>query len=269
MIFMLERPGGQIAVHDDGSADGPVVVLVAGMGDLASSWDAVVGPLVADGRRVLRPEVRGHGDSDATFTEHGVEATASDLAALLDHVGRPAVLVGASFATASVAWVAAEHPERVEALVLVAPEENVEPKPAAGRAVSLLLRPGWGPPAWAAFYRSLAKGRRPAGFGAHMAALRADLRRPGHLASLRALAVSLTAGTGRRVFDEIAVPTLVLVGDRDPELGEPRAVVDALVARVPDAQGLVIEECGHFPALQRPDALAEALLRFLARSARA
>ena len=121
MSFFLSRPGGQIAVHDDGPADGPVAVLVSGMGDLACVWDDVVGPLVADGYRVLRPELRGHGASDTSFTEHGVEATAGDIAALLDHLGRKAVLVGCSFAAAAVAWAAAERPEAVGAAVLVAP----------------------------------------------------------------------------------------------------------------------------------------------------
>ncbi|MCL2468549.1 MAG: alpha/beta hydrolase [Micrococcales bacterium] len=269
MGFSLSRPGGQIAVYDDGPADGPVVVLVSGMGDLASAWDDVVGPLVGAGYRVVRPELRGHGGSGTSFAEHGVEATAGDIAALLDHLERTAVVVGCSFAAASVAWAAAERPEAVEAVVLVAPEENAEPKPKGARMVSALLRPGWGPPAWAWFYRQLAKGRRPARFDEHLAALRADLRRPGHLASLRALALSLVAGTGRHVFDEITAPTLVVVGDRDPEIGEPRAVVDGFVARLPDAQGLVVDECGHFPALQRPDVLVEALQGFLSQTAHA
>lgn len=257
MTHFLTRPEGRIAYTDDGT--GPLVVLVPGMGDLRTTWRELTVPLLSDGYRVVTMDLRGHGDSDATFTEHGQQATADDVQAMLDHLGagpqRPAVLVGASFAAGSVSRVAALAPEQVAGLVLVAFAANDVPAPAAARQVRLLLRRPWGPAAWAWFSRRLNRGRRAPWLGEHLAAVRADLRRPGHLESLLDLALALLAGTGDPLTDQVHVPTLVLVGASDPESPDPAAHLAQTLARLPHApaRGLLVPEAGHFPQSQRPD----------------
>lgn len=61
----------------------------------------------------------------------------------------------------------------------------------------------------------------------------------------------------------IRIPTLVLVGDRDPLTPPIRAreMADAL----PDAQPVVVPDCGHASTLEQPDAVNTALLDWLAR----
>ena len=57
------------------------------------------------------------------------------------------------------------------------------------------------------------------------------------------------------------VPTLVLVGDRDPLTPPIRAreMADAL----PDAQLVIVPGCGHASTLEQPDAVNAALLEWL------
>ncbi|PZU71780.1 alpha/beta fold hydrolase [Brevundimonas sp.] len=59
----------------------------------------------------------------------------------------------------------------------------------------------------------------------------------------------------------IRVPTLVLVGDRDPLTPPIRAreMADAL----PDAQLVIVPGCGHASTLEQPDAVNAALLEWL------
>ena len=57
--------GIELAVAEDGPDDGPVVVLLHGFPELGFSWRHQVGPLAAAGYRVLVPDMRGFGDSDA------------------------------------------------------------------------------------------------------------------------------------------------------------------------------------------------------------
>ncbi len=59
----------------------------------------------------------------------------------------------------------------------------------------------------------------------------------------------------------IRVPTLVLVGDRDPLTPPIRAreMADAL----PDAQLVIVPDCGHASTLEQPDAVNAALLDWL------
>lgn len=63
----------------------------------------------------------------------------------------------------------------------------------------------------------------------------------------------------------VDVPALVVYGERESgsELGGA-----ALVAALPRARMLVLEDCGHFPFVERPDALLAAVRDFLAEAER-
>lgn len=87
----LSRPEGRIGY--DVAGDGPLVVLVPGMGDLRAAYRFLAPALRARGYRVACTDLRGHGDSDATFSSYGDEETAADVVALITELGGPAVIV--------------------------------------------------------------------------------------------------------------------------------------------------------------------------------
>src|SRR5947209_8914556 len=118
-VSWLSRPEGRVAYEVAGT--GPLVVCVPGMGDLRASYRFLRPALVAAGYRVVLMDLRGHGDSDTSFTQYGDEATAEDITALLEHLGSPAVLVGNSMAAGAAVLVAARRPAGVSGLVLVGP----------------------------------------------------------------------------------------------------------------------------------------------------
>jgi pimeloyl-ACP methyl ester carboxylesterase len=68
----LPRPEGRLGY--DIAGDGPLVVLVPGMGTCGSATAS--SPWRDAGYRVACTDLRGHGDSDATFTSYGDEETA-------------------------------------------------------------------------------------------------------------------------------------------------------------------------------------------------
>src|ERR1035438_4053398 len=70
----LGRPGGRIGY--DVAGTGPLLVLVPGMGDLRAGYRFLVPALRAAGYRVACTDLRGHGDSDTTFSSYGDQATA-------------------------------------------------------------------------------------------------------------------------------------------------------------------------------------------------
>ena len=76
----LVRPEGRVAY--DVSGQGPLVVLVPGMGDLRGAYRFLAPQLREAGYRVACTELRGHGDSDATFSSYGDVETADDVVAL-------------------------------------------------------------------------------------------------------------------------------------------------------------------------------------------
>src|SRR5215470_6143236 len=104
----LERPEGRIAY--DVTGEGPLVICSPGMGDLRSVYRFFAPPLVDAGFQAATMDLRGHGESDATFGSYDDVATGTDLVALAKHLGGPAVLVGNSMSAGAAVWAAAEAP---------------------------------------------------------------------------------------------------------------------------------------------------------------
>lgn len=66
-------------------------------------------------------DFRGNGSSDRPRDGHNLEGYASDTRAALRHIGVPAVVAGHSMGGKVAQYVAAEHPENLQKLILVAP----------------------------------------------------------------------------------------------------------------------------------------------------
>ena len=125
MQLTIPVEGGVLAADDSGG-DGPPLVLVhAGWTD-RSSWAGVAGRL-AGRYRIISYDARGFGASpppQAPFSQLG------DLVAVLDHTGVPrAALAGHSGGGGTAIGLAVTHPERVAALVLLAPGVQDYPWP--------------------------------------------------------------------------------------------------------------------------------------------
>jgi pimeloyl-ACP methyl ester carboxylesterase len=264
-LHHLDRPEGRIAFTDTGS--GPLVVAVPGMGDLRSTYDELV-PLLTDaGYRVVVTDLRGHGDSDTTFTVHGDEATARDVLALVEHLDAgPAVLLGVSMGASAAAWAAAERPDLVRGLVLITPFLR---DPASGTKAQLLrvvyrvlFAKPWGAAFWSWYYTSVSRGRRSPRHAEHVAAVGAALRKPGHLRSFRQLAVSLDHSVVERRLGEVQAPALVLIGALDSDYPDPATEFPWIQERI-DARCVLVPESGHYSQHQAPDVVAAEALEFL------
>jgi len=257
----LDRPGGRIGY--DVAGEGPLVVLVPGMGDLRAAYRFLAPALRAAGYRVACTDLRGHGDSDATFSSYGDEETADDVAALICELGGPAVIVGNSMAAGSAVLAAAQRPELVSGLVLVGPFVR-NPAVGAGRRVLLrvAMAPLWAAISWKSYLPKLYAGRRPADFGEYRAQVVAGLRRPGY-----ARAFSLTTRTSHAAAEarlaDVTAPALIVMGEQDPDFGDPAGEA-AWIAQAIGAQVVLVPEAGHYPQSQRPDITTAAVLRFLA-----
>ncbi|HXB17122.1 MAG TPA: alpha/beta hydrolase [Solirubrobacteraceae bacterium] len=109
--------GVELSVTDAGS--GPAVVLCHGFPELAYSWRHQVQPLLDAGYRVLVPDMRGYGASSAPgeVDAYDVVSLCGDMVGLLDSIGESqAIFVGHDWGANVVWWLAAIHPERVQAV---------------------------------------------------------------------------------------------------------------------------------------------------------
>jgi pimeloyl-ACP methyl ester carboxylesterase len=259
----LTHPG-QGAIAYDVQGSGPLVVLVPGMGDLRAGYRFVAPAIVAAGYTVVTTDLRGHGDSDSTFTSYGTADTAGDIRALIEHLGEPAVVVGNSMAAGSAVIVAGQKPELVAGLVLVGP--FVRPPATSGFELlmfrAMMARP-WAAAAWKAYMPTLYSGTKPADFAEYRATVAASLARPGYTR-----AFSLTTHADHTPAAEslasVTAPTLVVMGDKDPDFKDPQGEAD-WIAETLHGTAVMIPDAGHYPQSQQPAAVTSAVLAFLAQ----
>jgi pimeloyl-ACP methyl ester carboxylesterase len=258
-IHHLDRPGGQIAYRLTG--DGPLVVCIPGMGELASSYRSTVPALVDAGFRVAVVDLRGHGASDAGFDRYDDVAAGEDLLALVDELGGPAVLVGTSMGAGAAAWAAAERPHAVSGLVLIGPfVRNTPMNPLLVAAFRIAMSGPWARPVWLRYLPSLYAGDRPEDFAEHLAEVDTSLRRPGYTAAFVRTTRTSHAPVEARL-DEVTAPALVIMGTEDPDFPDPAAEARWLADRL-RADVTLVDRAGHYPQSQRPDVVNPALIDF-------
>jgi pimeloyl-ACP methyl ester carboxylesterase len=255
----LERGEGRIGY--DVRGEGPLIVCLPGMGDLRSVYRHTVPALVAAGFRVATMDLRGHGDSDATFSSYDDVAAGSDALALIDHLGGPAVLVGNSMSGGASVWAAAQEPAKIAGLALVGPfVRNGKPNPLLTFAFRLLLLRPWGPAASRTYYRRSYPGRPPADLAEHVDRIATSLRRPGRWKAFQRTTRTNHAPAEARL-GEVRAPALVVMGTKDPDWSDPTAearwVADALHAEL-----LLVPEAGHYPQAEYPEIVNPALVAF-------
>ena len=257
----LAVPGGNLGYDVQG--EGPLVLLVPGVGQLRAAYRFLTPVLVKAGYTVASADLRGHGASDASFASYGDVETAADITSLIRKLGTPAVIVGNSLAAGAAVIVAAEDPDLVDGLVLVGPFVR---EPASSNALTrallriMMARP-WAAAAWKAYLSTLNAGRRPTDFTADRAAAVASIKRPGY-----ARAFNLTIRTDHvragHSLAAVTAPTLVVMGDKDPDFPDPKAEAD-WIARAVGGTAVMIEDAGHYPQSQQPESTSTAVVSFL------
>ena len=251
---------------DEGS--GPTLLLVHGSAAACEFWWSVV-PALAGDFRVVAPSLPGFGTSPRLAgPPRDLGPYADAVAALLREIGaEPAVVAGHSLGGLVCARLATEHPQMVRTLVLVDSGGVAMGRIRLALIVRALLAVG-------------AVVRRPR-------VTRAILRRPGLRRRLFARALykpdALDAATFATLLrgavapglsdavvagaheqetlsvPKIAVPITVIWGRNDRIL--PLRLGVDLVARVPSAVLDVIDDAGHAPMLEQPEAFVAALRR--------
>ncbi|MEU0878030.1 alpha/beta hydrolase [Lentzea sp. NPDC005914] len=277
MTEFLELDGGRLAY--DVIGEGPLIVLAHGMGDNRAAYRDVAASLSDAGYRVASVDMRGHGESSTGWASYTRTDSAADLLAVVRHLGGPAVLVGHSFTGGSVTIAAAQEPELVSAIVQISPFTRAQKLDFGGlfsharyrKGMALLMGAGMlrSVGLWKRYLDHAYPGTKPAGFAEHLAALDADLRRPGRMAVVSAMGMSAPTDAGA-VLGDIRCTALVVEGSLDPDWTDPRAEGEGIVAAMPSGLGRVevIEGAGHYPHVQFPAEVVTAVLAFLGADAR-
>jgi len=244
----------------EGSPSAPVVVLLGSLGTTMAVWDGQLAAL-QPWFRLLRAEHPGHGGAGVPPGPGSVEALGQRLVGLIDRLGvARAHVVGLSLGGLVGMWLAVNHPDRVDRLVLacVAPRFNA-PESYRQRALSVRAQ-GTGSLVAGAMARWFAAPTAPANaeIVARYSAMLAGIEAEGYAYCCEAVA---GADLGPDLA-HITAPTLVVGGALDtvvtPELAT------AAARAIPGAGLYVLPGGAHLVNVEQPAAFNEAVLRHLA-----
>jgi pimeloyl-ACP methyl ester carboxylesterase len=246
--------GVRLAVRTAGPPTGRGVVFLHGWAQSSRAWThQLTGPLARD-YRLVAADLRGHGDSDVPAGGYdSPRAWAGDVAALLDYVGRPAVLVGWSYGGLVITdYVRCHGTEGVAGLVLVGAVTEIGRGHPGGRTgpgmrsvlpEALSGDPDVAGPALRAFVTGMAHDARPSRFAS--ALVEDALRVPGRVRA----ALFARDEDNADVLAGIDVPTLAVHGDADTVVLPSAA--EYAVGLVPGATLTLFEHTGHLPFAER------------------
>jgi pimeloyl-ACP methyl ester carboxylesterase len=250
---------------------GPPVVLVHGLGGLATNWRLVAPPLASE-RRVILPELPGHGGSEPLPGAQTIDPFADAVLAVAEAAdGVPAVWVGHSLGGLVALRAAVRRPDAVTGVVVAAGAGISSAQRISEVALTLLgtVRPGRIAGRRATRVAHSRLGRRltfgwwgvadPDGFDPDMAEAFL-LGPPQHTDTLTA-GRALVASDPRAELDRVGCPCLCLWGANDNWVPLRDGVEYARRLRAPLR---AIADCGHLLIGERPEAVVAAIRDFLA-----
>lgn len=239
------------------------VVLLHGFPFNRTLWRGQVESL-SRARRVVAPDLRGHGETSLAQGPATMEEMAEDVAALLDEleVGR-AVVGGLSMGGYVALAFLRAHPERVGALVLAdtrAQADSDDARRTREETAQRALSAGMGPIADAMLPKLLAPAtrvRRP-DVVARVREMILGTKPEGAAAALRGMALRRDQSD---LLGTINVPTLIVVGSEDAIT--PPSDAEAMRVKIGGARLVKIEGAGHVSNVERPGEFDRALAEFL------
>lgn len=239
---------------------GPCALLIHAFPFDRRMWRHVAQPL-AEKRRVLAPDLRGFGHASSMPSPRTLDEHADDLARLLDSRSiDKASLVGLSMGGYIALAFAERHPTRLSQLALCDSRAQADSDAQkAGRKQSMALVSSQGVPA-------LYAGLEPRLFAPEPLPIAVDMMRAiatsqSRDGTLSALAAMRDRPDRSDVWSALTIPTLCVVGRHDAIT--PVSELQALAESAHSGRCVVIENAGHLPNAEAPEALTAALDAFL------
>ena len=238
---------------------------VHGLGSSQNYFTALIPAFTTAQVRCIALDTTGQGRSPYTGIEQSVRSLAADIVGSMDALSiDKAVLVGHSMAGLTCPAVAAAHPARVAALLLVGP---VFPNPGAAatfaQRIEKVESEGMQPMAdtipWAAvgseasslqhaFIRELLLASQPGGY--------VSLCRVIH-------SVNVDASNGPE-YGKVTCPVYIVAGDEDKSgpVEGCKKLLEAAGTPEGEKKMVVLEKTGHWMCVERPERVAQELMRF-------
>lgn len=245
-----------------GDPHGTPLLLLHGYTDTSRSW-SLVAPHLA-GFRLLIPDQRGHGATDAPACCFSTSQYADDALLFLDALGiKRAAVAGHSMGSMVAIAMAAENPERVSDIILIG-STALSPVKRGDWLYDNVAALRWPLDRNSQFMRDWHPANQPTPVDPTFAAAAMEelLIIEPHVwrGVMRELA---QVPVGRHAAD-VKARALILSGGKDPLF--PAEHHASLIKAFPGAEAHVFPELGHNPIWERPDEVARMINGFLVRT---
>lgn len=247
----------QLHYHIDGAPGGRPLVFANALGTDLRVWDRVV-PLLPEGLRILRYDIRGQGLSSVPEGPYAMGTLVRDAERLLDHLDiRDCVFVGLSLGGLIAQGLAVKRLDQIRALVLSNTAAKFGLKHMWEDRIARTRTLGLGAMADEVMDRWFPKSALTSPEAALARAMLVRQPLEGYLGCAAAIGGTdfYTPTSGLRLA------ALGIAGDRDR--ATPPDLVRETVDLIPGAKFHLIRGAGHLPCLDRPEAFATALTDFL------
>jgi pimeloyl-ACP methyl ester carboxylesterase/predicted glycosyltransferase len=262
----LDRAGVRVFYEVYGTGEATILLLPSWEIVHSRAWKAQI-PYFARHARVITFDRRGNGRSDRPRAVRAYDrrATADDARAVLDHVGAAQAVVVSWCGAGEDVLLAAEHPERVSGLVLIAPDLLLTADPAEEAGPFPFDEEPETPAGWATWNRHYWLRDWPGFLGFFFAETFSEPHSTKQIEDaigwgldtdpqtiLRGMDAAWLNDpeTALRLCAQVRCPTLVLQGSADAIVGPARGA--AVAAAIPGARLVTLEGSGHAPHLRDP-----------------
>jgi pimeloyl-ACP methyl ester carboxylesterase len=250
-------------IHYREAGEGPVAILLHGLGGDGSRWTATMDALAGE-FRTIAPDQIGFGQSDKPLADYNHAMLGEFLAEFMKQLGiEKASLVGHSMGAFVAMRVAVHHPELVDRLVLVDGGSLATP-PRRGHLVQ--IQNGTTLAEIREYFELMFYDKSRVTEQMVRDNYERRLRVAYTISKMQqARATGHAATVTKEQARGIRAPTLILWGKHDRLLDPADAA--ALERAIPNARAVLIEKCGHIPQVEQPERFHQLLRDFLAGGA--
>lgn len=211
--------------------DKPKLLLLHGITANAHAFDGLVKSGLNDHFHLYSADLRGRGQSDKPAFGYSMEEHAQDILGLLDHLEiEKAFMCGHSFGGLLSAYMAANFPERVAAIVLLDAANELNPN-AARMLIPTFSRLGVMYPSFEVYMRMMHKAPQNAFWDdamdsyykadVHVDKLSGITQTNSNIANITAMAVGLTSMPWTTIFEHVHQPAILLNATGNYTMDEP------------------------------------------------
>lgn len=214
------------------------ILFLHGYAGVLESWEYQINAFASNNYRVIAPDLRGHGQSDAPYSKYTMNELVADLYAITQTLEISTfILVAHSFGGSIAIEYVNAHPEQIDKLILIATAGEFPLPKIANWALRLPLN--WLRPLW--------QFRKKWDAELHVVK--------------NMMANNMRHWQGWSLMRNITTPTLVITGERDNYF--PRYVFDDVGKMIPNAEVIDVGSAKHKVQLERHEAVTRAIERFV------